>query len=122
MPDKTDLTDLTKGIGTVARDAAYVVVGLGVLGIQRAQVQRVELEKRLKELDIDVDLGGVGAEVGRQAKHLNDLIEGAVQFIETTIEPLEEQLPANAREVAKRARQQAREVRTQIRGLVNPAA
>jgi len=36
--------DFTKA----ARDTAYVVVGLGVLGFQRAQVQRVELTKQLE--------------------------------------------------------------------------
>ena len=34
----------------LARDAAYIVVGFGVLGIQRAQVRRRELHKRLEGL------------------------------------------------------------------------
>jgi hypothetical protein len=29
------------------RDAAYIVIGLGVIGYQRVQVRRQELEKRL---------------------------------------------------------------------------
>ena len=46
MPEFKDVTDeITK----TARDAAYVVVGLGVLGLQRAQVRRQELQKRLFE-------------------------------------------------------------------------
>jgi DNA repair exonuclease SbcCD ATPase subunit len=38
-------TDLTNAL----KEAAYVAVGLGVLGFQRAQVQRVELTKQLEE-------------------------------------------------------------------------
>jgi hypothetical protein len=32
----------------VARDATYVSVGLGILGLQRAQVRRRDLERRLR--------------------------------------------------------------------------
>ena len=46
MPELKDITDeITK----TARDAAYVVVGLGVLGIQRAQVRRQQLQRRFAE-------------------------------------------------------------------------
>lgn len=31
------------------RDAAYVAIGLGVIGVQRAQVRREELRKQLDE-------------------------------------------------------------------------
>jgi hypothetical protein len=34
-------------LGRLARDSAYVAVGFGVLGFQRAQVARRSLEKRL---------------------------------------------------------------------------
>ena len=48
MPDvTTNISTLSKGVTDLARDAAYVAVGLGVLGYQRAQVQRVELQNRL---------------------------------------------------------------------------
>ena len=38
------MSALSKGVTDLARDLAYVAVGLGVLGFQRAQVQRVELQ------------------------------------------------------------------------------
>ena len=47
MPDRNDLTGLATEVANRARDAAYVAVGLGVLGLQRAQVQRQEWAKRL---------------------------------------------------------------------------
>ncbi len=52
-PTRVDLTDLDlnaiAGRATeLARDATYVTVGLGVLGFQRAQVRRREIERRLR--------------------------------------------------------------------------
>jgi hypothetical protein len=126
VPQLTDLTDigeLTKEVTNFARDAAYVVVGLGVLGVQRAQVQRVELQNRLtKDLSVDGRLSEVRQGVTRQAKTIDEMVESAVKFIETTLQPLEEQLPGATRDIAKRAHEQAREVRGKIRSLVVPAA
>lgn len=125
MTDRTDfanITELTRGVGTLARDTAYVAVGLGVLGLQRAQVQRVELQKRLQALEVDVNLPELRTEVARQVKVIDALVEEAFRFVETSIEPIEDQLPDAARELARRAHEQARDVRSQLRGMVTPAA
>jgi hypothetical protein len=42
-----DMNDLS----AAARDAAFVAVGLGLIGFQRAQVRRRELEQRIDELE-----------------------------------------------------------------------
>jgi hypothetical protein len=123
MPDVTNnITALSKGAADLARDAAYVAVGLGVLAYQRAQVQRVELQTRLSQ-DFDIDLDKrIGDERGGVAKgihQLDDLAETAVQFVETTFEPIEEKLPPTVSQLTTKAREQAREVRSQIRQLVN---
>jgi len=126
MPELLDLSDLgrlTEDLTTFARDAAYVAVGLGVLGFQRAQVQRVELGKRLnKDLDLDVRTARVRANVARSAERVDGLVEGAAHFIETSLSPLHEQLPAPARDLAQKAHSQARAVRSQIRSRVVSAA
>ena len=61
MPEvTTNINTLSKGVTDLARDAAYVAVGLGVLAYQRAQVQRVELQKRLsKDFSLDQRIGDV---------------------------------------------------------------
>jgi hypothetical protein len=126
MPELRDLSDLSKltdDVTTLARDAAYVAIGLGVLGFQRAQVQRVELTNRInKNRDLDARLGQVRANVSKSAKHLDGLIDGAVRFIESSLSPLEEQLPTHARDLAHKAHAQAREMRSQILGRVVNAA
>ena len=121
MPEiNTNITHLSKGVTDLARDAAYVAVGLGVLAYQRAQVQRVELQKRLsKELPIDQRLGDVRQGVAKGYAQIDDLAESAAQFVESTLQPIEEKLPASVTQITIKAREQAREVRLQIRQRVN---
>jgi hypothetical protein len=121
MPDvTTNISTLSKGVTDLARDAAYVAVGLGVLAYQRAQVQRVELQKRLsKELPLDQRIGDVRQGVAKGFQQIDDLAESAAQFVETTFQPLEDRLPASVSQLTTKAREQAREVRIQIRQRVS---
>ena len=120
MPEvPTQIATISKGVTDLARDAAYVAVGLGVLGYQRAQVQRVELQNRLsKDLSLDQHIGGVRENVAKGINQIDDLAETAMQFVETTIQPLEDRLPPSVTQVTVKARNQAREVRIQIRQRV----
>jgi len=120
MPEvPTNLTTLSKGVTDLARDAAYVAVGLGVLGYQRAKVQRIELQNRLsQDVALDQRIDEVRHSVAKGIQHVDDLAESAVQFVETTLQPLEDKLPPTVTQLTTRAREQAREVRTQIRQLV----
>lgn len=120
MPDVTNnITNLSRGVTDLARDAAYVAVGLGVLGYQRVQVQRVELQERLsQDFSLDDRIDEVRQGVAKGFHQIDDLAESAVQFVETTLQPLEEKLPQTVTELTSKAREQAREVRTQIRRRV----
>ena len=119
MPEVNNISTLSKGVTDLARDAAYVAVGLGVLGYQRVQVQRVELKNKLsKDFSLDQHISGVRTNVNKGIKQIDDLVETAAQFVETTLQPLEEQLPASVTQLTTKAREQAREVRTQIRQRV----
>jgi hypothetical protein len=115
MAERHDLTDDVTGL---ARDAAYVVVGLGVLGYQRAQVHRVAIERRLAEAGMEDRVAGVREAVAGGIRQLDDVLEGAAQLVESTLRPLEEQLPSPARELAGLAHAEARQVREQIHRLV----
>jgi hypothetical protein len=122
MPELTNINSLSKGVGNLARDAAYVAVGLGVLGYQRVQVQRVELKNKLaKDFSLDEHLTDARHEVTKGVKHLDDLVESAARFLETSFQPVEEQLPPTVTKVTSKAFDQAREVRNQIRQRVVPA-
>jgi hypothetical protein len=119
MPEVTNINSISKGVTDLARDAAYVAVGLGVLGYQRAQVQRVELQNLLsKDVSLDQRLGGVRNELTKGIAQLDELLENATQFIETSLQPLEAQLPASVTQLTTKAFEQTREVRSQIRQRV----
>ena len=119
MPEVTNISTISKGVTDLARDAAYVAVGLGVLGYQRAQVQRVELQNLLsKDVSLDQRLGGVRNELTKGIAQLDELLENATQFIETSLQPLEAQLPASVTQLTTKAFEQTREVRSQIRQRV----
>lgn len=119
-----DLKDITEEISKTARDAAYVVVGLGVLGFQRAQVRRQELSKRLAEPRAQVEgtIGGVREELTRRAKDVDERVEEAIARLEASLEPIEQRLPAQARTLVEQARTQARGARQQLRALILSAA
>jgi hypothetical protein len=121
MPDvTTNIGTLSKGLTDLARDAAYVAVGLGVLGYQRVQVQRVELQNRLsQDASLEERVDDVRQGVAKGFRQIDDLAESATHFVETTLQPLEERLPAPVTQLTTKAREQAREVRAQIRQRVS---
>jgi hypothetical protein len=124
MPDVTNnINTLSKGVTDLARDAAYVAVGLGVLAYQRAQVQRLELQNRLsQDFSLEQTIGEVRQGVAKGYAQIDDLAEQAVQFVETTFQPLEDRLPPTVTQLTIRAREQGREVRLQTRQLDNAKA
>jgi hypothetical protein len=123
MPDFSDnINSFSKGATDLARDAAYVAVGLGVLGYQRLQVHRVELQNRLtQDLSLDQHIDDVRHGVAKSVRQIDDLTETAVRLFETTLQPLEDILPPSVTQLSVKAREQAREVRIQIRQRVRAA-
>jgi hypothetical protein len=121
MPDvTTNIGTLSKGLTDLARDAAYVAVGLGVLGYQRVQVQRVELQNRLsQDVSLEERVDEVRQGVAKGFRQIDELADSAAHFVETTLQPIEERLPAPVTQLTTKARDQAREVRAQIRQRVS---
>lgn len=118
-----ELNDIAEEISRTTRDAAYVVVGLGVLAFQRAQVRRQELTKRLAEPRAQVEhtLEDVRGELSRRVNHVDERVEKAITELESRWEPFEDRLPGQAQALIKQARTQAREARQQIRTLLPTA-
>jgi hypothetical protein len=97
------MADLTKTL----KDAAYITVGLGVIGFQKAQVRRQELRKQLES-----QLTDTRQSVTKLAKD----IEGR---FEPVIEQIEGRLPGQARDIVKQARSAAKDVQDQLLALVS---
>lgn len=96
------MADVTKPV----KDALYVAVGLGVIGIQRAQVQRRELRKQL-ENQLDTTTG--------QLQRLTRQVEGVV---DPMLDQLTARLPERSRGLVTQARSAAKEAQGQLLGRV----
>ncbi len=130
IPDiNTDVTKAAKDIAAVAKDATYVVIGAGVLGLQKAQVQRQELRKMLAGADIENRVATVRSDLGEALQAVDVAVDNVATRLEELIErlemavaPLEDHLPPQARDVAKQAHAQAKEARSQIRSRIPTVA
>ena len=106
------------------KDAAYVTIGLGVLGFQKAQVRRNELTKQfedqVKALEAQVP------EVRRTVSGLASQLEGYAAPVRSQLEQqlntLEATLPAQVQDLVKQARTVAHQTEETLRerlGLVS---
>lgn len=123
MQDGKDLNDLAGDVAARFKDAAYVAVGLGILGFQKAQARRFRL-------------GDLAARASREDERFEQLragvVEGVRQLVEwtdatahvlsTSLEPLEAQLPEPARELAGKARAGLSVIGAQLRQVASPGS
>src|SRR5581483_11784809 len=86
------MADVTKTV----KDAAYVTVGLGVLAFQKAQVARRDLTK--------------------QVQTLSKKVEGRIQPV---LGQLEQNVPAQAKDLVKQARTAAETLQGQVLNRTN---
>src|SRR5438270_7639202 len=96
-------------VNQTLKDAAYVTVGLGVLGVQKAQVGRRELTRQ-----VEAQL----SETTEQVQKLAKVVEGRVQPV---LDRVEDALPGSAKGLVKQARDAAREAQAQLLGRTNGA-
>ena len=109
--------DVTK----LARDAAYVGVGLGVLAFQRAQVQRHEL-RRSTSAQIGEAKGTVQRLLGQvddRVRMVEERLEAVEEQLDATIDQIETRLPDPVAEATRTARAAARAARTQVRAIAS---
>lgn len=107
-----------------AKDAAYTVVGLSVMGTQRATaatkqvVSHLGLDDAKPTIDVDSLRGRTedAAKVARrQLTKADEVVGGALARIEEAFAPIEERLPDQARETVTKARTVGRDLHAQLR-------
>lgn len=117
----------------VLRDAAYVVIGFGVLTVQQLQVRRRELADTLGDNPVVKQLGlskeqldEIVRTVETSVAALDDRIDAIEAKIdarmETAIAQLEQRLPDQAGAALAQAHEFAKAARKQVRGLIRNAA
>lgn len=91
---KVPTIDIEKAVtefNNTVKEAAYVAVGLGVLGFQRAQVQRVELAKQL-EAQL-AGLNSLSANLGTQVETLLSTVREQLAEARTQVNKVSADLP-----------------------------
>jgi hypothetical protein len=114
MPETTRNDDLSK-LTELAKGAVDTAVGLGVLGLQKLQVGRVELQKRLaKNEALSGSYSGLRSEALRWATQLDSLVGDALRTVESSLQPVTGRFPEPARHVASVAQARIDELHAKI--------
>lgn len=125
----------------IAKDTFYVGVGLGVIGVQKAQVQRVELTKAVEEqageargqlerltaeaerllTELRTRLSTAADTADDRVRDLEARLDAVELRLESLLDEIEAKLPEQAREVVAQARTTARDARQQARETARDA-
>jgi cell division septum initiation protein DivIVA len=110
------VTDVTQSL----KDAAYVAVGFSVIGFQKAQVRRQEVNRQLRgqRQQLETQLSGAREQVAGLVKGLEGAVQPVRQQIEGSLDRIEERLPGQAKDLVRGARSLAKGTEDQVRNLM----
>jgi predicted NAD/FAD-dependent oxidoreductase len=113
---RQELAKAAEVVAGLAREASYVVIGAGVLGLHKAQVHRHELtEAALRARQSGQTVGG-REQMTRRAKELDAGVAQVIKVIDSTLEPVFQRLPDPVQAVVQQAREARDELRTRVFG------
>ena len=117
MTETNDTHDIPAELARRARDAAYVAIGLGVLGLQRAQVARRGM---LREDHIDEGVARARRGIAISTERMGELLDSTLALVTSELAPLGRQLPEPARGLASKACAGLTALGEQLRQIVTP--
>jgi hypothetical protein len=107
-----DLNKAATDFNHAVKEGAYVAVGLGVLGFQRAQAQRVQWTRQLESQweELSQQFAGAGQTLDDQLEAVRDRLLDIAKVVDQQVQParqrfdeqvdrIEERLPAGPRSV-----------------------
>jgi hypothetical protein len=107
-----------------AKDAVYTIVGLGVMGAQRATSAGKQAAKQLRRDDaasgLDVDAlrtktKDATVAARQQFVKVDEVLTGAIARIEEAFAPIEERLPPAAKDTVQKAKVAGKGLHAQVR-------
>lgn len=118
---RQDFTRTTQDLTRIAQDAAYVAIGLGVLGVQKAQVARREL---MEQIDKQAKVGenpfaDVRTQLAKAWKEIDKSVDQLIERADDAFEPFADRLPDPAKDVVKQVREVRDQVVDQVRDYLN---
>lgn len=121
--DKVRESMATSELAQKAKDAAYTIVGLGVMGAQRATMATKHAANQLRADDASspLDVDALRAKTKdathaarRQLSKVDEVVGGAIARIEEALAPLEERLPAPAKETVQKVKDAGKELHAKV--------
>jgi len=100
-----DVNKAAADLNQAIKEGAYVAVGLGVLGFQRAQVRRVELTKQLNDLAKSLE-AQIGQNYPQSIQDLSSQVEGYAKLARSQAETAREELNKQVAEINKQIAEQ----------------
>jgi hypothetical protein len=98
------LAEAARALADLAKEAAYVAIGVGVLEFQKAQVRRRELACARKLM-------------AKRARDFEATVAQVIKVVDSTLEPVLERLPEPAQAIVRQARETRDEMRTRVFGF-----
>ena len=98
------LAEAARALADLAKEAAYVAIGVGVLEFQKAQVRRRELARARKLM-------------AKRARDFDATVAQVIKVVDSTLEPVLERLPEPAQAIVRQARETRDEMRTRVFGF-----
>ncbi len=107
-------------LGRAAREAVYTMVGLGVLGFQKAQVARREVRGQLEHGCEGAERAGGEArtQVAKAFEDLDKTVSHLIERLDESLAPVSDRLPPQARVVVRQAQGVRDQVRRHVREYV----
>jgi hypothetical protein len=115
---RQDLSKTADDFTNLAKEAAYVAIGLGVLGFHKAQVRRRELAEAAargnRAGDLQESLGEARKEVAKRVKDFDTTVGQVIKVLDTTFDPVWQRLPEPAQAIVHQAREARDQMRTRV--------
>ncbi len=112
---RLDLAKTAEDLTDLAKEAAYLAIGIGILGFHKAQVRRQGLvdaaERARRAGDVEGSLTEARKQVAKRLKDFDATLGELIKALDSTLDPMWQRLP----EPAQSAVQQARDTRDQVR-------
>lgn len=111
-------------LAAAVRDAAYLIVGLGVVAVEQTQVRRRQLVKSISDrfgaskTHVESLLSTVEASLARMDERVNTVDDR----VDVVVDKIEGILPGQAGVLLGQARDLTKVARKQVRGLIRNAA
>ncbi len=126
MPSNEQSTGRPDELGRItelAKGAVDTAVGLGVLGLQKLQVGRVEIQKHLRNNDrFGATYSGLRTEAFRRASQVDAVVAEALRTVESSLQPVTGRLPEPARHAATIAQARIDELHAKVSQFLASAA